>query len=770
MTTALIEELFETDGELADELRDRIVALGTAAEAPLRAIIDDESLLDTDARGGGWAPIHALELLGELRATAAIPRMLELVRSCDFDEYAFGAAAEALEKMGAAAVEPVLAAYAAEDREEYRAMLASILGALGVRDERIWDVLVEAFARDPVFGAASFVAYRDARALPLLSAALDAADAMAVVDLAGAIEDLGGRLTPAQQRQREAEVARRKRMVTPRARPMPTARPSRPGRNDPCHCGSGKKYKKCHLESDERADAAPAVDETVGGRPFSRGAHNDAVAALIRRRPFDAREAEAPPWAAQLLIGYSLYGARDRRGRRYVDRFAEEGGRQLGRQERLALEAVRQSWASLYEVAGVERGVGMVLFDLVGDETITVHEQTATYEVEAGDWLFAWLLPIGDRVELLGLLCAVPEYAREAALAAVRAEGGSGRDRGAAAGALYDAMVRAVEARPMPRLQTTNGEELLFCKAHFGVLDEAALRRALDGAADFHADETGWVWLAGDRVLGHVKIAGAEATLEVLSRERLADGKARLLALAPGALAAGLDSLQSVEAALRERPRDQAKDEPLDEEHAELAAELLRRHYDGWADVPLPALDGKTPRRAVRSAKGRERVRLLVDEIERRTWTQAGGDRVDLSGLREELGLDDDLALRYEAHRAPDGDEWLDADEDERIAAVAAFHRGLEVHPPMPNPRLHALVHVVIENQLAAGVPAATRAALARLRKAGLSRHEALHAIGEVVAADLFAVMREKRDFDGQAFERALAALRPGKHAGSAPR
>ncbi len=25
------------------------------------------------------------------------------------------------------------------------------------------------------------------------------------------------------------------------------------GRNDPCHCGSGKKYKSCHLESDEAA-------------------------------------------------------------------------------------------------------------------------------------------------------------------------------------------------------------------------------------------------------------------------------------------------------------------------------------------------------------------------------------------------------------------------------------------------------------------------------------------------------------------------------------
>jgi hypothetical protein len=40
------------------------------------------------------------------------------------------------------------------------------------------------------------------------------------------------------------------------------------GRNDPCHCGSGKKYKQCHLQQDESAqrearaqaaDAAPAA-------------------------------------------------------------------------------------------------------------------------------------------------------------------------------------------------------------------------------------------------------------------------------------------------------------------------------------------------------------------------------------------------------------------------------------------------------------------------------------------------------------------------------
>jgi tetratricopeptide (TPR) repeat protein len=31
------------------------------------------------------------------------------------------------------------------------------------------------------------------------------------------------------------------------------------GRNDPCHCGSGKKYKKCHLRDDEAAAVPPAT-------------------------------------------------------------------------------------------------------------------------------------------------------------------------------------------------------------------------------------------------------------------------------------------------------------------------------------------------------------------------------------------------------------------------------------------------------------------------------------------------------------------------------
>ncbi|MFN3198499.1 MAG: SEC-C metal-binding domain-containing protein [Bradymonadia bacterium] len=42
---------------------------------------------------------------------------------------------------------------------------------------------------------------------------------------------------------------------------------NRPGRNDPCHCGSGLKYKKCHLAADEAAAAAARKAVQVEAEP-----------------------------------------------------------------------------------------------------------------------------------------------------------------------------------------------------------------------------------------------------------------------------------------------------------------------------------------------------------------------------------------------------------------------------------------------------------------------------------------------------------------------
>ncbi|MBI4521769.1 MAG: SEC-C domain-containing protein [Gemmatimonadetes bacterium] len=48
---------------------------------------------------------------------------------------------------------------------------------------------------------------------------------------------------------------------------------TRPGRNQPCHCGSGRKYKQCCLEKDDaRAAAARAKGAADAAEPSSEAA------------------------------------------------------------------------------------------------------------------------------------------------------------------------------------------------------------------------------------------------------------------------------------------------------------------------------------------------------------------------------------------------------------------------------------------------------------------------------------------------------------------
>jgi hypothetical protein len=90
---------------------------------------------------------------------------------------------------------------------------------------------------------------------------------------------------------------------------------------------------------------------------------------------------------------------------------------------------------------------------------------------------------------------------------------------------------------------------------------------------------------------------------------------------------------------------------------------------------------------------------------------------------------------RYDADQAPDPTAWLALDEAERTALVARHHRGRverTLHAPEYNRQLHVAFHVLLENQIAAGDPPATAAAVARLCGDGLRRHAALHAALDV--------------------------------------
>ena len=71
------------------------------------------------------------------------------------------------------------------------------------------------------------------------------------------------------------------------------------------------------------------------------------------------------------------------------------------------------------------------------------------------------------------------------------------------------------------------------------------------------------------------------------------------------------------------------------------AREWKGRHYETWPDESLPLLGGKTPREAMRTARGRERVDALVRDIEHHEARLPLEERFDVAQLRLALGLEE---------------------------------------------------------------------------------------------------------------------------------
>ena len=110
----------------------------------------------------------------------------------------------------------------------------------------------------------------------------------------------------------------------------------------------------------------------------------------------------------------------------------------------------------------------------------------------------------------------------------------------------------------------------------------------------------------------------------------------------------------------------------------------------------------------------------------------------------------------YDPETSPPSADWLQLDEGERIELVSSYHRRKKIR--LPNAQLHAVIHVVVENQLALAEEVVIET-LARLQREGLSRHDALHAIGSVLAADLYELMQESSEAVGDVHRRYLERL-----------
>lgn len=429
------------------------------------------------------------------------------------------------------------------------------------------------------------------------------------------------------------------------------------GRNAPCPCGSGKKYKKCHLDADREPHRAAARDESVHEmdvrlvRAIARFADRTFGPDWIDV-DFDADEAQA-----QLIVPWVTWTATVE-GKRVADAFLEQNARHLPDEEREWIEAQGRAWLSIFEVLKVERGTVAVRDLLTGHER-SVREELASESLVARDVVLARLLEFRGTPLFGGMYgrSLQPSDAAEVVDAVRTKLRLRKRDvpierlqNPRIGWFLIDAWTDAVDeyderlSMP-PLLHNTDGDPLLFVTDSFRF--EPANRQeigkrlaALDGARVL-ADDIVFLRPSDETVLGRVMVGGDTLQIETNSGKR-ADALRRTI----GDACAGmlLDEKRELQAPPPLGAAASAASPLPDDDSAEkqaLLREYKEQHYRKWLDMPLPALGGKTPRAAARSAKSRRELDLVLRDIENHEQRLPEGARFDVRRLRRELGLDE---------------------------------------------------------------------------------------------------------------------------------
>jgi hypothetical protein len=95
----------------------------------------------------------------------------------------------------------------------------------------------------------------------------------------------------------------------------------------------------------------------------------------------------------------------------------------------------------------------------------------------------------------------------------------------------------------------------------------------------------------------------------------------------------------------------------------------------------------------------------------------------------------------YDPLKPPKPEEWLSLDEQERLEMVESFHRRARIR--LPNAQVHAIIHVVVENQIALGDEVPVNRTVQRLISEGLDRHQSIHAVGSVLIGHMSDLLRQ---------------------------
>jgi SEC-C motif-containing protein len=478
-----------------------------------------------------------------------------------------------------------------------------------------------------------------------------------------------------------------------------------PGRNDPCPCGSGRKFKHCCLPPRTAEDSARlrlraaegrVVEELLRfvaetwGEPLVGHAwedfwnYDDVPEDLTATPEFD------PMFIPWLVLGFVPDVESD-------DADVDWPSRPIGLEwlattdkvvpglDRAYIETACRSPMSVFAVEQVTSGRSLDLKDVLTGSRFRVLEQGASQTLRAADLIFARVLTIEDVSLMLGTAPFVVPPRWHTHIIDWRARLMRKRLMTRQDLADFDIEIRdlyfdiaaeLLDPTP-PRLCNTDGDPIALTtltyelKTTLGEAFEKLAPLAMVHGED-HSDEVvrdasgavtsaslSWV-KAGNRhhkqwdntVLGTIRLETGRVVADVNSARRAARFE-REIARRLGQAATLIDTtvvdpFEAIADRARSRVRGERHDESTPQLSPELNAlqeELTRKQWEEWLDTRLPALRNKTPRQAARTAIGRERLEALLAGFDRDAAHGPSSGAAHLIAIRAALGLSEPLRL-----------------------------------------------------------------------------------------------------------------------------
>ena len=425
------------------------------------------------------------------------------------------------------------------------------------------------------------------------------------------------------------------------------------GRNDRCWCGSGRKYKVCHLRREQLPleERASWLYQKAGAN-LLEGRYGPLLIETLEQR---ARHWDFPGALEHAIRDGLSFDAVLFEGGAFADFLAVRGSL-LPEDERLLAAQWLLVQRSVHQVVAVRPGHGMTLRDVRTGDVHEVREQAASRHMKAGEMYCARVVPAGESMQIFGGAEPVSLGLRDELIALLDGDPDPVQ------------LVAMLSRRFVPpALQNTEGEPLVLCDATLQITDRATLVEALDDEYDRDYDRRQrqsdnpdgtltWyehVFTDGmERIRAQIELSGDRLHIHANSEARFERALDTIDAMDPGAEvlsqtrepAGDLAAVQRLSARTPDNavgvagPAVDAADEPT---IAAVLDEFVRNYEAAWLDESLPALSGRTPRQCADDPTRLPDLLLLLDSFPDDTGRPGA---MSPARLRAALGLPADVS------------------------------------------------------------------------------------------------------------------------------